>query len=501
MQPVAQDRPARTTPVVTPLHAMLDIGSNAMKLAICSYPEADSFRTVHLDERITRLNRGIDEEGNIDEATIERVLDAAAYLIQEAKEHGAVVQGAVGTAALRKANNAVELINRLKEDHGVSTRILTPKEEAAAGFFAVREFQLTQKGRVNGHGFKPLVTFDLGGRSVEMTVGSGAIPESYISLELGASHLWKAAPTSDPPVPAELEHIKNVVREQLKHVERPPRDAEVTLIGATATTLTGYVPMLLAKEHGPDAINYLDRDIVRALVEKLSQMTVSQRRQLPGNPLRADIILHGAIAIEQAFKYLGFRHADVSPDGVAAGTMISELKGKPLDFEPVHVRLPGVNFRPFTRSDRSGEVVFALRRSDGRICLQRKIDYPSGIYRIPGGGVDRGEDIQAAYHRELYEETGLEGIRSIPLATLTYSGPDEYMLPFESRLYLAEIGDADPMPIDTDEGIEDYAPVALENLPLWVDRLEMLSGSMQAWGIFRAAAVRTLIDKLQNMPV
>jgi len=480
---------------------MLDIGSNATKLAICSFTDNQPCRTIHIDERITRLNRGIDESGNITELAYSRLQKAVGELRREADGLNAQIIGAVGTAALRKANNRREVLSRLKTDHGIQTRVLSEREEAAAGFRAVREQQSSTNSHLNGNGYKPLVTFDLGGRSAEMTFGEGATPDTFTSLELGASQLFRTAATSDPPVPAEIDHIRDVVRKQIKSVERPPRDAEVYLIGSTATTLAGYVPMLLAKKYGPLGVDYLNRDIIRDLVEKLAKMRVFERKQLPGNPMRADIILHGAIALEQVFKYMGFRHANLSTDGVAVGTMIAERRGIPLDFQRVHVELPDIGFRPLTRYDRSGEVLFALRRSDGSIWLQRKIDYPSGIYRIPGGGVDIGENFQEAFWREMIEETGASNVRAVPLANLTYSGPDGRVLPFESRLYLVEMGDAIPEPQDTDEGIEDYTPVEPENLPMWISRLEDLTGSMAAWGIFRAAAVRTLLERLDHFPL
>jgi ADP-ribose pyrophosphatase YjhB (NUDIX family) len=501
MQPLAQARPSEVSPVKSTLRAMLDIGSNAVKLAICEFQDDIPCQTVFLDERITRLNRGTDEDGNITELAYRRLDEAVAELRQEAENANAHLAGAVGTAALRKANNSKDVLTRLKTAQGAQTRVLTEREEAAAGFYAVRELHRANNSKINGHGYSPLVTFDLGGRSAEMTYGSGADPETYVSLDLGASQLFRTAATSDPPVPAEIDRIRSLVREQIKSIDRPPRDSEVYLLGATATTLAGYVPMLLAREYGPDGVNYLNREIIRDLVEKLSVMTVNQRKQLPGNPMRADIILHGAIALEQVFKYLGFRHAKLSPDGVAVGSLISENRGIPLDFEKLHFSLPQTNFRPLVRHDRSGEVLFALRRSDGRIWLQRKVDYPAEIYRIPGGGVDLGEEVQSAFWREMLEETSISNVRAFPLANLTYSERDGSLLHFESRLYLVELGDVIPVPINADEGIEDYTPVAPENLHLWVTKLEQLTGSMAAWGIFRAAAIRTLIQKLEQFPV
>jgi ADP-ribose pyrophosphatase YjhB (NUDIX family) len=58
---------------------------------------------------------------------------------------------------------------------------------------------------------------------------------------------------------------------------------------------------------------------------------------------------------------------------------------------------------------------------DGRIVLIRRQD--NGLWSLPGGMVDWGEDIPQTVHRELMEETGLE-IAKIGRLVGIYSSPD-----------------------------------------------------------------------------
>jgi len=58
---------------------------------------------------------------------------------------------------------------------------------------------------------------------------------------------------------------------------------------------------------------------------------------------------------------------------------------------------------------------------DGRIVLIRRKD--NGLWSLPGGMVDWGEDIPQTVHRELKEETGLE-IAHIGRLVGIYSSPD-----------------------------------------------------------------------------
>lgn len=61
------------------------------------------------------------------------------------------------------------------------------------------------------------------------------------------------------------------------------------------------------------------------------------------------------------------------------------------------------------------------RLPDGRIVLVRRSD--NGLWGLPGGLVDWGEDIATAAQRELREETGLELVKIRRLVGV-YSAPD-----------------------------------------------------------------------------
>ncbi|MBC6423750.1 MAG: NUDIX hydrolase [Hormoscilla sp. SP5CHS1] len=61
------------------------------------------------------------------------------------------------------------------------------------------------------------------------------------------------------------------------------------------------------------------------------------------------------------------------------------------------------------------------RLADGRIVLVRRRD--NGLWGLPGGLVDWGEDIPTTVRRELAEETGLEVVKISQLLGV-YSAPD-----------------------------------------------------------------------------
>ena len=46
----------------------------------------------------------------------------------------------------------------------------------------------------------------------------------------------------------------------------------------------------------------------------------------------------------------------------------------------------------------------------GQVLVARRIDMPSDAWQMPQGGIDKGEDPEAAAYRELFEETGMQTV-------------------------------------------------------------------------------------------
>ncbi|MDY4975710.1 MAG: NUDIX hydrolase [Clostridia bacterium] len=65
-------------------------------------------------------------------------------------------------------------------------------------------------------------------------------------------------------------------------------------------------------------------------------------------------------------------------------------------------------FKKQVQIDRWGEVAFAVERKNGKFIVIRAASYPDGIYRIPTGGIQFGEQVSHALFREIQEELGLK---------------------------------------------------------------------------------------------
>ena len=150
-----------------------------------------------------------------------------------------------------------------------------------------------------------------------------------------------------------------------------------------------------------------------------------------------------------------------------------------------------------------------VRRRNGKVPLSIKTFYPRGAYRLPTGGIVRGEPILDALLRETHEETGLRTEVRRFLAQIAYHGEGEPTgTPlFHTFAFLLDETSGTLGALDASEQIEDWREVAVADLPRVADFLDDLStqgtqdigGDWRAWGKFRAVVHRAVHQALATV--
>jgi 8-oxo-dGTP pyrophosphatase MutT (NUDIX family) len=143
-------------------------------------------------------------------------------------------------------------------------------------------------------------------------------------------------------------------------------------------------------------------------------------------------------------------------------------------------------------SRRTSEVVLIVPRPNNKILVHTKNFYPSGIWRLPTGGIRRRERIETALRREVIEEIGqaLEPVRFLFHLRFHWDG---YEKEFHSFGFLMSRPRGRITSLDRREQISAFRDSDRPGLRGIADRLESLRGNWVGWGRFRAAPHRTLL--------
>lgn len=147
-------------------HAVIDIGSNTVRLVIYGGPPRAP--VVLWNEKVSaRLGRDLAESGRIPARAMDEALAALARYALIVEELGIARLDTVATAAPREAANGAEFVKRV-EGLGLAVRVLSGEEEACASAY----------GAVGAFPGAEGVVADLGGGSLELVaVSDGACGE------------------------------------------------------------------------------------------------------------------------------------------------------------------------------------------------------------------------------------------------------------------------------------------------------------------------------------
>ncbi len=281
---------------------VVDLGTNSTRLLVA---DVDDGRVEEIERRteITRLGEGVDERRKLLPLPIARVRNVLAEYRRELDAQGAERVLAIGTSAVRDAENGEAFLGEVEWSYGFASRLLTGEEEA----------ELTRRGVANGRelGDGTLV-LDIGGGSTELITA-----DSRKSLDVGSVRLTERFLLSDPPTRDELDACAGAVRKVL------PALGPDSAIGV-AGTITSLAALELGRYDPEEVHGYrLSREGVEAQLERLASLPLAERRELPGlEPERAPVIVGGAVIVDEVLRRYGLDELDVSERDLLHGAAL-----------------------------------------------------------------------------------------------------------------------------------------------------------------------------------
>jgi exopolyphosphatase / guanosine-5'-triphosphate,3'-diphosphate pyrophosphatase len=281
---------------------VVDLGTNSTRLLVA---DVDDGRVEEVARRltITRLGEGVDERRKLLPLPIARVRNALSEYRRELEQAGAERTLAIGTSAIRDAENGEAFLGEIEWSYGFSTRLLSGEEEG----------ELTRRGVAGENELEPgTLVLDVGGGSTELILDG-----SRTSVDLGCVRLTERSLASDPPTRDELDAAAAQLREALPALE-PKRAIGVagTVTTLAALELGGSDP---ERVHGHRS----SRDEIEAQLERLAFLPLAVRRALPGlEPERAPVIVAGAIIVREVLDRYGLDELLVSERDILHGAAL-----------------------------------------------------------------------------------------------------------------------------------------------------------------------------------
>src|SRR5215475_8369133 len=113
-----------------PTIAAIDVGSNAIRLAIASASTDGTYQTIYTVRDAVRLGQDVFTKGTISAQTIDRTVQAFTEFKQKLDYHNAKIVKAVGTSALREAINRDAVVKAVAKATGIEISVIGGEEEA-----------------------------------------------------------------------------------------------------------------------------------------------------------------------------------------------------------------------------------------------------------------------------------------------------------------------------------------------------------------------------------
>jgi len=300
---------------------VIDVGSNTIHLLVVDAHHGAAPIPATSHKMLLRLSEHVDDEGHIDDAGAASLSRFVTECLEVAEERGCEEILAFATSAFREAPNGDEVLSRVRTETGVDLEVLEGTDEARLTFLAARRWV----GWSAGH----LLVVDIGGGSLELTLGDDEEPDVAKSLLLGAGRVTRELLPGDPPTAEEVRAARRTVRTTLAKEIRPYAKAPSpdSVVGTSKTMrslarIAGAAP----SGDGPYVLRRLRLDDVRETIARVGSMTSRERTSLPGvSASRAHQILAGGIVAEAAMDLLGVDELSICPWALREGVLLRYL--------------------------------------------------------------------------------------------------------------------------------------------------------------------------------
>lgn len=298
--------------------AAIDVGSNSVRLVVAEVLASGGYRVLDEERENTRLATALVATDRLDPKAADSTINVLRNFLSIANGLGATHIRAIGTSALRDAEDGPEFCVRVRKQLKLSIEVISANEEARLAFLSVaRAFDIS--GR-------EVAVADIGGGSTEIVLASSGLVDQVYETRLGAVRVAEQCGVTGGSSEKRVAKLRDYVDRALKkEMGRPPFVPDMLFgTGGTFTALASIIMAGQGQAGQPMWGFRVTRAQIRHLVADLAHMTLEKRCKVPGlSPQRADIIVAGLAVIERIMKRLRVNVVQVHTRGVRDGLLLS----------------------------------------------------------------------------------------------------------------------------------------------------------------------------------
>ncbi|MDE0138810.1 MAG: Ppx/GppA phosphatase family protein [bacterium] len=291
-----------------PRFAAVDIGTNSTRLLIAEVGR-DGMADVERIEQVTGLGRDSTRSGRLTPESIGRTVRVLAGYGRRIGSAGVTRSRAVATAATRDAVNREEFLAAARQALGFRPDVIGGEEEADLCF----------RGATARHGDAGrMVVVDIGGGSTEVVTDQGGV-----SVNIGSIRLTERCLPTHPAASEHLAAARRTASEAMQPAGLTHRREALGTAG-TWTTLAAIHQRL--GRFDPTRVEGAGLSLtdLGGMVSRLGGLTLEEKRAIPGlDPLRAPVILGGAVIAETALRVLGLERITVTGYDILDGICLA----------------------------------------------------------------------------------------------------------------------------------------------------------------------------------
>lgn len=299
-------------------YAIIDIGSNSIRLTVYRYDDEDAQVYIQFKDKIMAGLAGYVENGDLTERGIKRACDALKIYKKVLGNLSIDKIYPFATASLRNIQNVEDVLEKIKAETGFEVDVISGEEEATLDFIGATKVVNIDKG----------LLIDIGGGSTELVIFENGEITSAHSMPVGSLNMYKKYVEKLLPTKEEKRIMAKEVKREIEKLDLENFEKQKIVCGVGGT-IRGARKLSIEITQRDKADKEIDTDDIKRVLRELEgEDKLIIDRILKIVPERIHTILPGMVILNTIIKHFGTEQIYISSYGAREGYLYKNVLGQ-----------------------------------------------------------------------------------------------------------------------------------------------------------------------------